>query len=100
LVGTSENGPVFCGDAIADPLTGLESALAVAHSLRRGGGETVEVAMSAVAASYAMRPIAPSQCSAQPAPPALPPRTAPAAELGADNYAVDTLVGQRNSVPC
>jgi hypothetical protein len=100
LVGTGENGPVFCGDAIADPLTGLESALAVAHSLRRGGGETVEVAVSAVAASYAMLPVAPSQSPARTATPALPPRTAPAAELGADNQTVDALVDQRNSVPC
>ena len=50
LVGRSAAGPVFCGDAIADPLTGLESVLAVADSLRRGGGEIVEVSMAAVAA--------------------------------------------------
>ncbi|NTY61367.1 CoA transferase [Mycolicibacterium sphagni] len=100
LVGAGENGPVFCGDAIADPLTGLESALAVAHSLRRGGGETVEVAMSAVAANYAALPITPSQSSTQAASPALPPRSAPAGALGADNAAVDALVARRNSVPC
>ncbi|BBY63673.1 CoA transferase [Mycolicibacterium helvum] len=100
LVGTSGSGPVFCGDAIADPLTGLESALAAAYSLRRGGGEIVEVAMSAVAASYAALPIAPSQAPKSAAPPALPPRAAPAAALGADNAAVDALVDQRNSVPC
>jgi crotonobetainyl-CoA:carnitine CoA-transferase CaiB-like acyl-CoA transferase len=35
LVGRSAAGPVFCGDAIADPLTGLESVLAVADSLPR-----------------------------------------------------------------
>ena len=100
LVGTGENGPVFCGDAIADPLTGLESALALAHSLLRGGGEIVEVAMSAVAASYAMLPITPSQSPAPAASPALPPRSASAAALGADNAAVDALVDQRNSVTC
>ncbi len=100
LLGTGGSGPVFCGDAIADPLTGLESALAVARSLRRGGGEIVEVAMSAVAANYATLPSAPSQSPTQAAPPALPPRTASAAALGADNAAVDVLVDQRNSVPC
>ena len=96
LVGASGSGPVFCGDAIADPLTGLESALAVAHSIRRGGGETIEVAMSAVAASYAALSSAPSPF-ASPSPPAL---TCPAAPLGADNVVVDALVAQRNSVPC
>jgi hypothetical protein len=37
--------PVFCGDAIADPLTGLQAAWAVVESRRRGGGELVSVAM-------------------------------------------------------
>jgi crotonobetainyl-CoA:carnitine CoA-transferase CaiB-like acyl-CoA transferase len=100
LVGTSTSGPVFCGDAIADPLTGLESALAVAHSLRRGGGETIDVAMARIAATYAMLPTDPSQSPKPVAPPAPPPPTAPAAALGADNAAVDIIVAQRNSVPC
>ncbi|WP_019731056.1 CoA transferase, partial [Mycobacterium avium] len=43
LVGTSAAGPVFCGDAIADPLTGLQAALAVAESLGRGGGELIRL---------------------------------------------------------
>ena len=60
LVGTSVDGPVFCGDAIADPLTGLEATLVVTESLCRGGGELVQVAMAAVAASYAESPAAPS----------------------------------------
>jgi hypothetical protein len=96
LVGSSPSGPVFCGDAIADPLTGLESALAVTHSLGRGGGETVEVAMAAVAATYAALPATPSQSPTLVA----PPRCAAAAELGTDNAAVDALVAQRKSVPC
>jgi hypothetical protein len=100
LVGTSGSGPVFCGDAIADPLTGMESALAVAYSLHRGGGETIEVTMSAVAATYAMLPIAPSQSPTPAAPAAPPPRTAPAAPLGADNTVVDAIIAQRTSVPC
>jgi crotonobetainyl-CoA:carnitine CoA-transferase CaiB-like acyl-CoA transferase len=97
LVGTSGSGPVFCGDAIADPLTGLESALAVAHSLTRGGGETIEVSMSAVAATYAKLPIASSQSPMSAVPPR---RVPPAPTLGAHNAAVDALVSQRNSVPC
>ncbi len=51
LVGRSHDGPVFCGDAIADPLTGFHAALAVAESLARGGGELIDVAMAAVAAN-------------------------------------------------
>ena len=45
--------PVFVGDAIADPLTGLEATLAVLDALSRGGGEIVEIALAEVAASYA-----------------------------------------------
>jgi hypothetical protein len=100
LVGTSPSGPVFCGDAIADPLTGLESALAVAHSLRRGGGETVEVAMASVAAGYAMLPTSASLSPAVATPPAPPPPTPPAAALGADNDAVERIVTQWNSISC
>ena len=45
-----EREPVFCGDAIADPLTGVFAALAALRSHRAGGGYLVDVAMSAVAA--------------------------------------------------
>lgn len=100
LVGTSPSGPVFCGDAIADPLTGMESALAVTNSLIRGGGETIEVAMAGVAATYAVLPTGPSLSPTPATPPKSPPPTAPAAALGADNAAVDALVAQRRSVPC
>ena len=56
LIGYDDAGPVFVGDAIADPLTGLEAAAAVRASVGRGGGELIEVAMAAVAASYAAEP--------------------------------------------
>ncbi len=56
LVGVGRHGPVFCGDAIADPLTGIEAAGAVVESLRRGGGEVIDIAMAEVAATYAMLP--------------------------------------------
>ncbi|MFE0748934.1 CoA transferase [Gordonia sp. NPDC058843] len=56
LVGAGRYGPVFCGDAIADPLTGLEAANAVVKSLRRGGGEAIDIAMAEVAATYAALP--------------------------------------------
>jgi hypothetical protein len=45
--------PVFCGDAIADPITGLAGALAVLRSREVGGGELIDLAMSQAAASAA-----------------------------------------------
>lgn len=100
LVGSSADGPVFCGDAIADPLTGLQAARAVIESLHRGGGELIQVAMAAVAATYAGLPTAPC-FSAQPAPPPRPPQPAGAApELGADNDTVRRLVSERQCLPC
>jgi hypothetical protein len=45
--------PVFCADAVADPLTGIAGALAVAQSVAAGGGELIDLPMSAVAACFA-----------------------------------------------
>lgn len=87
-------GPVFAGDAIADPLTGLEATRAVLDSLRRGGGEIVEVALAEVAAGYAGVPLTVDPGSE--APPRIPalPRVPPAA-LGADNQRVREIVETR-----
>ncbi|MFI5953242.1 CoA transferase [Cryptosporangium sp. NPDC051539] len=50
LVASAPDGtPVFCGDAIADPLTGLLAAAAGLASWRAGGGQLVDVAMAGVA---------------------------------------------------
>lgn len=100
LVGRSATGPVFCGDAVADPLTGLESALAVSDSLRRGGGEVIEVSMAAVAATYAALPSGPSHTGCEADPPQPPPPGAPAAALGADTAAVIDAIARRRSVSC
>ncbi len=95
LVGYSDNGPVFCGDAIADPLTGLHAAVAVAQALHGGGGSLIEMSMAAVAATYADLPRAPEVSStAQPA------RPSPASALGADNAAVERLVSEKRAVSC
>src|SRR5262249_51199385 len=100
LVGTSADGPVFCGDAIADPLTGLEATLAVTESLNRGGGELIQIAMAAVAATYAELPTTASVW-AHPAAPPRPPRvTISAPELGADNDAVRHLIDERRCLSC
>jgi hypothetical protein len=95
LVRGTADDPEFCGDAIADPLTGLHAALAVAEALNRGGGELVELSMAAVAATYAGLPRLPeTPCVATPQP------CAPAAQLGADNATVTRLVAERRLASC
>jgi crotonobetainyl-CoA:carnitine CoA-transferase CaiB-like acyl-CoA transferase len=91
LVGFDATGPVFRGDAIADPLTGLEAATAVLAALRRGGGELIEIGLAQVAATYAG-----SAAGSDPAPVAPAPVTA-AHGLGADNAAVRHIVAERGS---
>lgn len=100
LVGTGVGGPVFCADAVADPLTGLEAAVAVTNSVHRGGGEVVDVVMARVAATYAALPAEPAAGPVDPLPPQPPPATPAAVGLGADNARVDALVAQRSSVTC
>jgi hypothetical protein len=55
LVAYDDQGrPVFCGDAIADPITGLSAALGALTSISAGGGHLVDVPMvGAVAATLA-----------------------------------------------
>ncbi|MET7475577.1 CoA transferase [Streptomyces sp. NPDC005648] len=53
LVGRTGTGPVFCADAIADPLTGLVAALGVMGSVAGGGGQLLDVSMRDVAAAFA-----------------------------------------------
>lgn len=45
----ADGDPIFCGDAIADPLSGLVAAASTWRSIESGGGHLVEVAMAAVA---------------------------------------------------
>jgi crotonobetainyl-CoA:carnitine CoA-transferase CaiB-like acyl-CoA transferase len=54
---TPDGMPVFCGDAIADPLTGMMAALAGLAARADGGGWLVAVAMAGVCADLA-RPVA------------------------------------------
>ncbi|OBF02914.1 acyl-CoA transferase [Mycobacterium sp. ACS4054] len=100
LVGAAAGGPVFCGDAIADPLTGLDATRAVAESLGRGGGELIEISMAAVAAGYAAVPTQASVANGPAPPPPVPPAARPAARLGADNDAVRRLISERACSPC
>ena len=50
LVAAGPDGPVFCGDAIADPVTGLYAATAALASVAAGGGHLVDCALSRAAA--------------------------------------------------
>uniref|UniRef100_UPI0035CC0543 CoA transferase n=1 Tax=uncultured Mycobacterium sp. TaxID=171292 RepID=UPI0035CC0543 len=100
LVGSAGERPVFCGDAIADPLSGLEAARAAAQSLYRGGGEVIEVSMAAVAATYAALPRESSTGATPVAAPQPPPPSLPAPPLGADNAAVRHIVAERLCAPC
>jgi hypothetical protein len=100
LVGVGARGPVFCADAIADPLTGLHTALLVAESLARGGGELLDVAMAGIAATYAELPTGRSDGGCPVLPPRPPPPARPAAELGEDDARVERLIDERGSAPC
>jgi crotonobetainyl-CoA:carnitine CoA-transferase CaiB-like acyl-CoA transferase len=57
LVGWDGCEPVFCADAIADPLTGVCGALAVARSVAAGGGHLIDLSMRATAAAFAAGPL-------------------------------------------
>lgn len=56
LVGRYRDEPVFCADAIADPLSGICAALAVASAVRGGGGVLIDLSMRATAAAFATAP--------------------------------------------
>ncbi len=93
-------GPVFCGDAIADPLTGMHAALAVAESLQRGGGEIIEIALASVAAEYAALPLASGDNVDPVGEPEAPVLSSRAAELGADNALVQAIIRERVTAQC
>jgi CoA-transferase family III len=100
LVGDGTRGPVFCGDAIADPLTGLEAVRAVAQSLHRGGDEVIDVSMAQVAARYAALPRTSWTTAITATRPQPPPPSPPAPPMGADNAAVRHIVSERLCAPC
>ena len=62
LVARDETGdPVFCGDAIADPVAGLVAALAAVRALGEGGGYLVDVSLAGAAAFLARPGSAPAR---------------------------------------
>jgi hypothetical protein len=92
LVNGDEHGPVFCGDAIADPLTGLAGTVAVLDALTRGGGVIIDLSMAAVAAGCADLPDS-GAAVCERRMPELPAQ--PARELGTDNPRVRALIEAR-----
>jgi crotonobetainyl-CoA:carnitine CoA-transferase CaiB-like acyl-CoA transferase len=50
LVAYDDGRPVFCADAIADPLTGLYATIAALGSMSNGGGHLVDVTLRGSAA--------------------------------------------------
>lgn len=78
--------PSFCGDAVADPITGMMAAAAVLRSLRSGGRWMLDIALARSAAAVAGPAMdAGGLEPAYPQPPVVPGRAVP---LGADNDAV------------
>ncbi len=87
LVTVTDDGPLFCADAIADPLTGLTAADACLEKIRSGGRWLLDVSMASVSAGLAGPPF-----RYPPASPSLTltprPVTEQASELGADTAQV------------
>ncbi|MGI9162510.1 MAG: CoA transferase [Mycobacterium sp.] len=93
LVVESGTGPMFCADAIADPLTGITATAAVLAALGTGGGAVIDVSLAAVAASYAQATGPDGMLTLEARAPVLP--VIPAGPLGADNDRVRTMVEKR-----
>jgi CoA-transferase family III len=79
--------PLFCADAIADPLTGLTAADACLHALTAGGRWFLDVSMSAVSAGFS-GPSLPGSRELAVAPPRARPVETPAPPFGADTARV------------
>ena len=79
--------PLFCADAVADPLTGLTAADACVRALAEGGRWFLDVSMSAVSAALAgpILPVPPDLAVEQPH---ARPVQVPAASFGADTTRV------------
>ena len=79
--------PLFCGDAIADPLTGLAAADACLGALQTGGRWLLDVSMSDVSAELA-GPTLPVPGALAASPPRARPVEARAPRLGTDTSEV------------
>jgi hypothetical protein len=84
--------PMFCADAVADPLSGLTAAAACLDALRRGGRWLLDVSMSGVCAAMA-GPALPVDPTIQVVPPRARAAARSAPVLGADTLAVLAELG-------
>ncbi len=87
LVVHEEGAPRFCGDAVADPLSGLAAAGASRRALEGGGRWLLDVSMAAVAATMT-GPTVPVSDGVTMAMPSARPITHRAPALGADTERV------------
>lgn len=94
LVVWDDEGPCFCADAVADPLTGLVAAHAVVASIAQGGRWLLDVSLQKVAAFFAGETVVTSSTPDRVAPPRARCAAGVAAPLGAHTEAVLAEVRQ------
>ncbi len=93
LVTWTDDGPLFCVDAVADPLTGLAAAGACMDALRSGGRRLLDISMAAVSAHLAGGPTLPASTGLAVAAPHARAVTSVAPDLGADTAQVLAELG-------
>jgi hypothetical protein len=92
LVVWTDDGPLFCADAVADPLTGLTAAGACVDALRTGGRWLLDISMAAVSTDLT-GPTLPATTGLAAAAPHARPAASRAPELGADTARVLAELG-------
>lgn len=85
LIAGSRDAPMFCADAVADPLAGLTAAAFALDCLAAGGGWFIDVRMAAVAAWCARLPASVSPWAGTVGAPRARAPAGRAPELGRDN---------------
>ncbi|MGH0030913.1 MAG: CoA transferase [Myxococcota bacterium] len=91
--GRDEGAPLFCADAVADPLAGLHAALAAWSAWRSGGGVLLDLALRDVAAHALGFEAEPGPCDEPAAAPRARAAAHPARPFGADTRAALAEVG-------
>jgi hypothetical protein len=98
LVARDVHGPVFAGDAIADPLAGLFAAVAVLDRLVAPGRWLIDVGLSQVAAMASALETSSVPTPARVAPPRARPVVGVARPLGSDTDEIwESVVGGRRA---
>jgi crotonobetainyl-CoA:carnitine CoA-transferase CaiB-like acyl-CoA transferase len=87
LVVWHDGVPMFCADAVADPITGLAAANACLDALAAGGRWLLDVSMAGVCAELSGATL-PTSPDVEVAPPRARPVVRAASELGADTAQV------------